>query len=55
VPESVTVSVDAGTDPASELSEGLWWDVEDKYYVDDDFHPIPPLEQEGLASTPALA
>jgi hypothetical protein len=55
VPEVVFVSVDAGADPASELSKGPWWDVEDGCYVDDDFRPIPLLEQEGLASTPALA
>jgi len=55
VPEAVSVSVDAGADPASGLSDGPWWDVEDERYVDDDFRPIPPLEQEGLASTPALA
>jgi hypothetical protein len=57
VPEAaaVSVSVDAGTDPASELSEGRWWDVEDECYVGDDLRPIPPFEQEGLASTPALA
>jgi hypothetical protein len=55
VPESVTISVDAGTNPASELSEGPWWDVENECYVDDDFYLIPPLEQEGLALTPALA
>jgi hypothetical protein len=42
---AVSVSVDAGADPTSELSKGPWWDVEDECYV----------EQEGLASTPALA
>jgi hypothetical protein len=47
-PEAVAVSVDAGADPASELSKGPWWDVEDGCYVDDDFRPIPPLEQEGF-------
>lgn len=52
---AVSVSVDAGADPASELSKGPWWDIEDECYVDDDLRPIPPLEQEGLASTPALA
>jgi hypothetical protein len=54
-PQAAAVSVDASTDPAPKLSEGPWWDVEDECYVDDDFCPIPPLEQEGLASTPALA
>jgi len=53
VPEAVAVSIDAGADPASELSKKPWWDAEDECYVDDDLHPIPPLEQEGLTSTPA--
>jgi hypothetical protein len=48
---AVSVSVDAGADLASKLSKGTWWDAEDECYVDDDLHPIPPLEQEGLAST----
>jgi hypothetical protein len=48
---AVSVSVDAGAEPASELSKELWWDVEDKCYVDDDPRPIPPLEHKGLAST----
>jgi hypothetical protein len=50
---AVSVSVDAGADLASKLSKGPWWDVKDEYYVDDEIHPIPPLKQEGLASTPA--
>jgi len=41
---AVSVSVDAGADPASKLSKGPWWDVEDGCYIDDDFRPIPPLE-----------
>ncbi|KAH8772392.1 hypothetical protein BGZ57DRAFT_984516 [Hyaloscypha finlandica] len=53
VPEAVAVSIDAGADPASELSKKPWWDAEDECYVDDDLHPIPPLEQESLTSTPA--
>ena len=52
---AVSVSVNASADPAFKLSKGPWWDVEDEYYVDDDLRPIPPLEQEGLGSTPALA
>jgi hypothetical protein len=55
VPAAVFVSADAGTDPASELSKGPWWDVEDECHVDDDLRPISLLEQEGLASTPVLA
>jgi hypothetical protein len=57
VPEAtaVSVSVDAGANPASEPSKGPWWDVEDECYIDDDLRPIPPLEQEGLASTPVRA
>jgi hypothetical protein len=51
----VSVSVDAGADSLSELSNGPWWDVEDECYVDDDLRPIPLLQQEGLASVPALA
>jgi hypothetical protein len=38
------------TDPAS---HGLWWDVEDGGYINDDLRLISLLEQEGLASTPA--
>lgn len=30
----------------------LWYDVEDQRFVDKDLCPFPPLEQEGLASTP---
>ena len=41
VPEAVSVSVDAGADPASGLSKGPWWDAEDECYVDDDFYLIP--------------
>jgi hypothetical protein len=52
---AVSVSVDAGADPSSELSKGPWWDVEDECYIDDDLRLIPLLEQEGLASMPALA
>ena len=40
------------TDPSS---HGLWCDIEDGGYVDDDLCPIPPLEQEDLASTPTPA
>jgi hypothetical protein len=39
--------------PPDPAGHGPWWDVEDGGYVDDDLRPIPPLEQEGLASTPA--
>jgi len=48
-PEAVT-EPNKPTDPAG---HGTWWDIEDGCYVDDDLHLIPPLEQEGLASTPA--
>lgn len=51
---AVSISVDADANPASELSEGPWWDVKDECYVDDDLRLIPPLKQEGLASAPAL-
>jgi len=51
---AVSVSVDAGADPASGPSEGPC-KTSATLYVDDDFRPISPLEQEGLASTPALA
>jgi hypothetical protein len=56
---AVSASVDAGADPAFDLSKPVypssheaWWDVEDGYYIDGDLRPIPPLEQEGLASAP---
>ncbi|CZR65297.1 uncharacterized protein PAC_15197 [Phialocephala subalpina] len=39
--------------PTDPPGHGPWWDVEDGCFVDDDLRPIPPLEQEGLASTPA--
>jgi hypothetical protein len=32
---------------------GLWWDVEDEYYVHNDLRTIP--QHKGLASAPALA
>jgi hypothetical protein len=56
-PEAAAVSalVDAGAELPSELSKGPWYDVEDECYVDDDLCPIPPLAEEGLASTPTLA
>ena len=41
---TISVSVDAGANPTSELSKGPWWDVEDEYYIDDDLYLIPPLE-----------
>jgi hypothetical protein len=44
VPEAVALSVDAGADPASELSKEPWWDAEDECYVNDDLCPIPLLE-----------
>ena len=46
VPKAATVpvSVDAGANPPSKLSKGLWWVVEDEYYFNDDLYPIPPLE-----------
>jgi hypothetical protein len=52
---AISISVDASADPASELSQGLWWDAEDECYVNDGLCPILPLEQEWLALTPALA
>ena len=59
---SISASVNAGAVPAFELSEPAdpsgreaWWDIEDGCFVDEDLHPLPPLEQEGLASTPAQA
>jgi hypothetical protein len=51
----VSVSVDAGADTHSQLSNGPWWDVEDEYYIDDDLRLIPLLQQEGLASVPTPA
>jgi hypothetical protein len=39
----VSVSVDATADPASGLSNGLWWDVEDECYINDDLCLIPLL------------
>jgi hypothetical protein len=39
--------------PPDPAGHGPWWDVEDGGYIDDDLRPIPLLEQEGLASTPA--
>lgn len=60
-PEAAAVSstVDAGADSAFEPSKPtdpsdykLWYDVEDERFVDKDLFPIPPLEQEGSASTP---
>jgi hypothetical protein len=41
--------------PTHPSSYELWWDIEDGGYVDDDLHPISPLEQEDLASTPTPA
>jgi hypothetical protein len=49
-PEAAAVSVliDAHFKPSTEL----WYNIEDKCFVDEDLRPIPPLEQRGLASTP---
>ncbi|TVY93988.1 hypothetical protein LAWI1_G003141 [Lachnellula willkommii] len=38
--------------PTKPPSHGLWWDVDDGCYINDDFRPIPLLEQEDLASMP---
>lgn len=58
--EAASGSVNAGPVPAFELSKHAdpsgreaWWDVEDGCFVYKDLHPLPPLEQEVLASTPA--
>jgi hypothetical protein len=55
---AVSASVDAGADPVFDPSKPVhpssheaWWDVEDGCFVDEDLHPLPPLEQEGLAPT----
>lgn len=57
VPEAIAVFVlvDAGADPASEPNKGLWWDIEDECYVDDDLCSILLLEYKGLVSTLAQA
>ena len=58
--EATYNSINAGPAPAFELSQcadpsdrELWWDVEEGCFVYADLHPHPPLEYEGLASTPA--
>lgn len=57
---SVSASVNTGAVPTFELSKPAdpsgreaWWEVEGGCFVDENLHPLPPLEQEGLASTPA--
>jgi hypothetical protein len=48
----------ATAEPSKQIdqsSHGLRCDIEDGGHVDDDPRPLPPLEQEGLASTPMLA
>jgi hypothetical protein len=61
-PEAIALSasVDASADPAFDLSKPVYlsnhevlWDVEDGCFVDEDLHPFPLLQQEGLVSTPA--
>ncbi len=54
-PTALSISLDASAVLPSELSKGSWYDVEGACHIDDDLHPIPPLEQEDLASTLALA
>ena len=54
--ESDTPNPEATTEPSMPTDppgHGPWWDVEDGCFVDNDLHPIPSLEQEGLASAPA--
>jgi len=46
----VPVFLSQGADPSN---RGLWWDVEEGCFVYEDLHPLPPLDHEGLASTPA--
>jgi hypothetical protein len=48
---AVSASVDAGANPAFELSKlvhplsyEVWYDVEDNRYVDEDLRPFPLLE-----------
>jgi len=58
--EATSTSVNAGPVPAFERSQRAdpshrepWWDVEEGCFVYEDLHPLPPLDHEGLASTPA--
>ena len=39
--------------PVHAPSHKEWWDVEDGCFVDADLHPLPLLEQDALAFTPA--
>jgi len=59
-PEAAAVSalVDASADSASKLSKLIhlsyheaWYDIDNCCYIDKELRPVPPLEQEGLAST----
>jgi hypothetical protein len=56
---AVSASIDADVDLAIDLSKLVhvgheeWWDVEDNCFVKVDIRPLPLLEQDGLASTPA--
>ena len=58
--EATSTSVNAGPATAFELSQRAdpcnreaWWDVEEGCFVYEDLYPLPPLDHEGLASTPA--
>jgi hypothetical protein len=47
-----TTSLAKPTDP---YSHGLWFDIEDGGYIDDNLCPVLSPKQEGLASTPSPA
>lgn len=54
-PEAVAVFVSANVhvNPPFEPSTKPWGNIEDhQCFLDEDFRPIPPLEQRDLASTP---
>jgi hypothetical protein len=54
-PEAATVSAFGPSKPTDPSGHRLWYDVEDQRFIDKDLCPFPPLEQEGLASTPTPA
>ncbi|KAH6700701.1 hypothetical protein BKA61DRAFT_208150 [Leptodontidium sp. MPI-SDFR-AT-0119] len=58
--EAPSTSANTRPVPALELSQHAdpsnhtpWWDVEEGCFVYEDLHPLPSLDHEGLASTPA--
>jgi hypothetical protein len=48
---AIFILVDANADPPSGPSKKPWYDIEDECFLEEDLHPVPPLEQKALVST----